>query len=230
MLVEAAVETIDSARRAVAEGAGRLELCADLPRQGVTPSAGFIRTVRAMLEVPLHVLVRPRPGSFAYSPDELALMLADIAECRRAGVDGVVIGALTPERTIDREQTARLLAAARPLAVTFHRAVDLVPDPAAAVTTLVELGVERVLTSGGGRTAADGCRDLARLQQAFGGVITLMAGGGIRGANAQSIISATGVRELHVGVPADAETGRVRAVVAALRGMPSAAGHRAETP
>jgi copper homeostasis protein len=230
MLVEAAVETIDAARRAVAEGAGRLELCADLPRDGVTPSAGFIRTARAMLEVPLHVLVRPRPGDFVYGPDELGVMLADIAECRRAGVDGVVIGAMTSAQTIDREQTARLLAAARPLAVTFHRAIDLAQDPAAALTTLVELGVERVLTSGGGRTAADGSRSLARLQQVFGGVITLMAGGGVRSTNAQFIVSTTGVRELHVGVPADAEAGRVRAVVAALFGMPSAASRRAETP
>lgn len=229
MLVEAAVETIDAARRAVAEGAGRLELCADLPRDGVTPSAGFIRTVRAVLDVPLHVLVRPRPGSFEYSPDELRLMLADIAECRRAGVDGVVVGALTPEGTIDREHTARLLAAARPLAVTFHRAIDLVPDPAAAVTTLVELGVERVLTSGGGRTAVDGCRDLARLQRAFGGVITLMAGGGVRAGNVRAIVGTSGVREVHVGVPADAEAGRVGAVVEALRDLPSG-GRRTETP
>lgn len=229
MLVEAAVETLDAARRAVAEGAGRLELCADLPREGVTPSAGFIRTVRTQVELPLHVLVRPRPGDFVYSADELAVMLADIAECRRAGVDGVVIGALTPGRTIDREQTARLLRAARPLAVTFHRAIDLVPDPAAAVTTLVELGIERALTSGGGRTAVDGTPTLARLQQAFGGVITLMAGGGVRGGNARTIVATSGVPEVHVGVPADAEAGRVGAVVAALHDLPSGR-RRPETP
>ncbi len=219
MLVEAAVETVVAARSAVAEGADRLELCADLPRDGVTPSAGFIRTVRAQLEVPLHVLIRSRPGDFVYGDEEMAVMLADIAECRRAGVDGVVIGALTPTGTMAREQTARLIAAARPLAVTFHRAIDRTPDPAATLTTLVELGVERVLTAGGGPAAADGAPNLARLQQAFGGVITLMAGGGVRSTNVRAIVATSGVREVHVGVPADAEAGRVGAVVAALRAL-----------
>ncbi len=230
MLVEAAVETLDAARRAVAEGADRLELCADLPRDGVTPSAGFIRTVRALVGQSLHVLIRPRPGDFVYSAGELGVMLADIAECRRAGVDGVVIGALLPGHTIDRSQTARLIEAARPLAVTFHRAVDLTPDPAAALTTLVELGIERVLTSGGGRDAVDGCHSLARLQSVFGGVITLMAGGGVRGTNARAIVTTSGVQEVHVGVAAGAESGRVGAVVTALRSLGPAHGLGPETP
>lgn len=221
--VEVAVETIAAARCAVAEGADRLELCADLPRAGVTPSAGFIRTVRGLVELPLHVLIRPRPGDFVYRPEELTAMLADIAECRRAGVDGVVIGVLSAGGLVDREQTARLLDAARPLAVTFHRAIDQTPDPAATLTTLLELGVERVLSSGGRETALEGSRCLARLQRSFGAAITLMAGGGVRGAHVARLVAASGVREVHVGLPADAEPDRVRAVVAALRGPGSGA-------
>jgi copper homeostasis protein len=229
VLVEAAVETVAAARRAVLEGAGRLELCADLPRDGVTPSAGLIRTVRALVEVPLHVLIRPRPGDFTYDAPELAVMLADIAECRRAGVDGVVIGALTAEHRVDREQTARLVEAARPLSVTFHRAVDRTEDLAGAVTTLLELGVERILTAGGMDTARAGAPELARLQRSFGHGITIMAGGRVRGDNVSAIVAAGRVEEVHVGLPGNGEPGRIAAVVAALAGA-AAGGHRPETP
>jgi len=229
VLVEAAVETVAAARRAVLEGAGRLELCADLPRDGVTPSAGFIRTVRALVDAPLHVLIRPRPGDFSYDAAEVAVMLADIAECRRAGVDGVAIGALTPEHQVDRELTERLAEAARPLAVTFHRAVDHTVDLAGAVTTLLELGVERVLTAGGPGTAQAGATELARLQRSFGQGITIMAGGRVRGDNAAGIVAATGVREVHVGLPGDGEPGRIAGVVAALAGG-AGGGLRPETP
>lgn len=217
VLVEAAVETVADARRAVAEGAGRLELCADLARDGVTPSAGLIRVVRAQVELPVHVLIRPRPGDFVYGRDELTVMLADIAECRRAGVDGVVIGALTREGQIDRDLTAALAQAARPLAVTFHRAVDRTVDPAAALTTLVELGIERVLTAGGAASAAAGAGMLARWQQAFGGAITLLVGGQVRAENVAGIVATSGVGEVHVGMPAGAELERVARVVEVLR-------------
>lgn len=218
VLVEAAVESVAAAQRAVAEGAGRLELCADLARDGTTPSAGLIRLVRARVEVPLHVLIRPRPGDFVYDRDESAVMLADIAECRRAGVDGVVIGALTREGTVDRTLTAALAIAARPLTVTFHRAVDRTPDIAAALTTLVELGIERVLTSGGAPSAAAGTPVLARLELAFGGAIGLLAGGKVRAENVAGVLTGSGVREVHVGMPDGAEPGRVRGVVEVLRG------------
>lgn len=218
VLVEAAVESVAAAQRAVAEGASRLELCADLARDGVTPSAGLIRVARARLEVALHVLIRPRPGDFVYDRDELAVMLADIAECRRAGADGVVIGALTREGTLDRAITAALVQAARPLAVTFHRAVDRAPDLASALTTLVELGIERALTSGGAPSAGAGIHTLARLQQTFGSAITLLAGGHVRAENVAGIVSGSGVREVHVGMPDGAEPGRVNGVVGVLRG------------
>lgn len=218
VLVEAAVESVAAARQAVADGAGRLELCADLARDGTTPSAGLIRLVRARVEIPLHVLIRPRPGDFVYDRDEMAVMLADIAECRRAGVDAVVIGALTREGVVDRVLTAALVSAARPLTVTFHRAVDRTPDIAAALTTLVELGIERVLTSGGAPSAAAGIPVLARLQVAFGGAIGLLAGGQVRAENVASVVAGSGVREVHVGMPDGAEPGRVSRVVEALRG------------
>lgn len=218
VLLEAAVESVRAAHLAVAEGAGRLELCADLARDGITPSAGVIRLVRARVDVPLHVLIRPRPGDFVYGRDETAVMLADIAECRRAGVDGVVIGALTREGLVDPILTRALARAARPLTVTFHRAVDRTPDIAAALTTLVELGIERVLTSGGAPSAAAGIAELARLQLAFGGAIGILAGGQVRADNVARLVAGSGVREVHVGLPDGAEPGRVSGVAAVLRG------------
>jgi len=224
VLVEVAVETVAAARGAVADGAARLELCSGLTSGGLTPSAGLIRVVRSLVELPVYVLIRPRSGDFVYSGDELSAMLADIAECRRAGVDGVVIGALTPEHQINRAQTAALARAARPLAVTFHRAVDHVPDPAVALTTLIELGIERVLTSGSAPTAAEGVSTLARLQRTFGGAITVLAGGQVRAGNVAGIVATSGVREVHVGMPEDAEPGRVGKVVSALRIAPRSMG------
>jgi len=216
ILVEAAVETLDGACTAVAEGAGRLELCADLARGGVTPSAGLLRAVRAAVDQPLFVMIRPRPGDFVYHSGELDIMLADIAEARRAGADGVVFGALTPAGEVDRGATERLIAAARPLPVTFHRAVDQARDLTGALTVLAALGVERVLTSGGAATAEQGLPVLVSLAAAIGRRVRILPGGGIRAGNAGRIARELGATELHVGVPLDAEAGRVAAIAAAL--------------
>jgi len=219
VLVEAAVETLADARLAEVEGAGRLELCADLARDGTTPSAGLIRAVRAAVGIPVHVLIRPRPGDFVYDEAELAVMLADIAECRRAGVDGVVLGVLTEGGEVDRTAMQRLIAAVRPLSVTFHRALDKTADLGTAVVTLVELGVDRLLTSGGARTALEGAATLASLRSRFGGSIAVLAGGKVRPDNAADLVRRSGVQEVHVGVPWGTPPGRVAGVVAALRSL-----------
>lgn len=149
--------------------------------------------------MPVFVLVRPRGGDFVYTEAEIGAMLADIKEAKRAGADGVVIGALARDGTIDHQTSLRLVEAARPLRVTYHRAIDHTPDLGAAVTTLIELGVERVLTSGGGETAAQGIPIIARLVQAFGAQISILAGGGVRPENARRIVVDAGVREVHLG-------------------------------
>ncbi len=198
VLVEACVDSVASARHAAAAGVGRLELCANLVEGGVTPSLGMLATVRERVSIPLHVLIRPRGGDFLYDEDEVAVMLRDIADCRGMGADGVVIGALLAGGAVDRDITRRLIDAARPLAVTFHRAFDLARDDGEALEELVSLGIERVLTSGQARTAEAGIPLLARLVAQAGERITILAGGGIDESNAARIVRETGAREIHV--------------------------------
>jgi len=198
VLVEACVDSLASARQATAGGAGRIELCANLIEGGVTPSLGMLAMIREQISVPVHVLIRPRGGDFLYDEDEMAVMLRDIAGCRAIGADGVVIGTLSPGGTIDGATTRRLVEAARPLAVTFHRAFDLAREPRAALEELVALGIERVLTSGQARTAEAGIPALARLVSQAGGRITILAGGGVDESNAARIVRVTGVREIHI--------------------------------
>ncbi len=216
MLIEAAVETLDDAIRAVAEGAGRLEVCADLARGGTTPGPGMLRVIRAAVDVPLMVMIRPRPGPFRFSAGECEAMLADIAHGMRAGADGMVIGVLSASGTVDEEWTRRLVEAARPLPVTFHRAFDRTPDLEASLELLASLGVSRVLTSGGAATALEGRDRLRRLRERGGSRIGVLPGGGIRATNAAAIALATGATELHVGFPMDTPPGRIAEAVAAL--------------
>ncbi len=198
VLVEACVDSARSARHAVAGGARRLELCANLVEGGTTPSSGLMAVVREETAIPVHVLIRPRGGDFLYETDEIAVMLADIAEAKRIGMAGVAIGALTPEGRIDERVTGTLVDAARPMAVTFHRAFDLTVGPIEAMEALARLGIERVLTSGQANTALEGIAVLRELVGWSAGGVTVLAGGGIDPANALRIVRETGVRELHL--------------------------------
>jgi copper homeostasis protein len=199
VLVEASVTTVGSALAGESAGAGRLELCANLVEGGVTPSIGMLMGVRERVRLPLFVLIRPRGGDFLYDGDEREVMLRDIAEAGDRGADGVVIGALDPEGGVDEALTRRLAEAARPMAVTFHRAFDLVRDPARGLETLIGLGVERLLTSGQAPSALLGSEAIAALVAQGAGRITIMPGGGINEANAARIVRETGAREIHVG-------------------------------
>ena len=197
VLVEACVDSLASARAAAAAGAGRLELCQNLSEGGTTPSLDLLAEVRERVVLPLHVLLRPR-GDFCYAGDEIAGLLRDIAAARRLGADGVVLGALTSDRRVNADATRRLRDAARPLRVTFHRAFDQTRDPFEALDTLLELGIERLLTSGQAATADAGIPLLKELVTRGAGRITILAGGGIRERNAKWIVAATGVQELHL--------------------------------
>ena len=207
MLVEACVDTPLSARRAVAGGARRLELCANLVEGGTTPSPGLMGVVREEIGIPVHVLIRPRGGDFLYTTDEIAVMLADIAEARRSGMEGVVIGALTPDGKVDERSTRTLVEAARPLAVTFHRAFDLADHPMAAMEALERLGIERLLTAGQANTALEGIPVLRELVKSSAGRVTVLAGGGITETNALRIVRETGVTEIHLRGGASEESG-----------------------
>jgi len=211
VLVEACVDTAVSAGRALAGGAGRLELCDNLVEGGTTPSPGMLAVVRERSPIPVHAMIRPRGGDFLYSGDEIAVMLADIAAAERLRADGVVFGALTVEGQVDRELIARLLDAARPMTVVFHRAFDLARDPLEALDALIELEVDRVLTSGHAPTAEEGIPVIRELVRRAEGRIVILAGGGITGTNAARIIRETGVREVHLrGSRAEASPMRFR--------------------
>jgi copper homeostasis protein len=198
VLVEACVDSVASALAAERGGAGRLELCDNLFDGGTTPSAGMISAVKAATRIPVFVIVRPRGGGFVYTADELHVMRLDIEAARMLGADGVVIGALTRDGRVETAQIEPLLAAAGTLPVTFHRAFDLVPNQEQALEALMQLGIARVLTSGGSATALEGVERIAALTRRAAGQIAVMAGGGVREETVQEIVHRAGVREVHV--------------------------------
>jgi copper homeostasis protein len=198
VLVEACVDSVESALAAERGGAGRLELCDALFDGGTTPSAGMIAACRDRVSIPLFVIIRPRGGGFVYSESELDVMRRDIIAARGLGADGVVIGAMRPDGSVHEEQTRSLVDVAGDLPVTFHRAFDFAPDLGAALEVLVTAGVGRVLSSGGAPTAREGADALAALVRQAAGRLVVMAGGGVREENVRDIIATTGVREVHV--------------------------------
>lgn len=191
---------VDSAEAAVAAedgGAHRVELCTDLLEGGLTPSHGTIRIARERLRIGIMAMVRPRGGDFCYSDTEFAVMREDLLAARALGANGVVFGILHPDATIDRERTAELIALARPLPVTFHRAFDVTRDPFEALETLIDLGVERVLTSGQEPSALEGLDLIVELVRRSAGRIVVMPGGGITGRNVARIAGVSSASELH---------------------------------
>lgn len=208
-LVEICLDDVEGLGRAEAAGADRVELCADLTVGGLTPSIGTItRALAGVHRVGVQVLVRPRAGGFVYSDEEVEVMLADIAAVRALvpppGVRvGFVLGALTEDGTIAVGSLARLVEASGDAPTTFHRAFDTLADPVQALETLVDLGVNRVLTSGSATTAIEGAPVLQRLVESASGRITVLAAGSIRPANVAEVVRRTGVDEVHLraGVP-----------------------------
>lgn len=197
--LEVCCGSLQSALEAVEGGATRIELCAELPLDGLTPSIETLTLLRRRFpDLLIHVLIRPREGNFVYTPQEIDLMVADTEAAVRAGASAIVSGALTPEGDIDLKATRRLISAAAPLPFTFHRAFDHVRNPLATLAQLQQLGVRRILTSGDAPTAAQGT-DLLRqlIQQAEGSSLIILPGGGINSQNAPAILAATGATELH---------------------------------
>jgi copper homeostasis protein len=196
-LIEICVEGIDGLVAAQSAGADRVELCASLLEGGLTPSLGVIRQALAVAEIPFHVIVRPRGGDFLYSELEYRTMLADVAACRDLSVAGVVVGCLTADGRIDEPRMAALVAAARPLAVTCHRAFDMTRDPREAIEALVRCGVDRVLTSGQHDTAVDGIEVLRQSHATAAGRLKIMACGALDASNIADVLHRSGADELH---------------------------------
>lgn len=210
ILVEAAVESLESALAAERGGADRIELCVNLVDGGTTPEAGLIAAVVERTKLPVFVLIRARAGGFVYSDEEIAAMSRDIALAGSIGIAGIVTGALTSDRSIEAEHTRILVEAAAGLPVTFHRAFDVVANPRDALDQVIDLGVSRVLTSGGATTALEGGDAIAALVDQARNRIAIMAGGGIREHNVRDVIMRTGVREIHTRL---IDEGRMRGLV-----------------
>jgi copper homeostasis protein len=197
ILLEVCIDDEAGLERALAGGAGRLEICARLDLGGTTPAPALLEAAIARAAVPCFAMVRPRGGDFVYAAAEIEALEHDLARVRRLGAHGVVLGALTARREIDRDLTRHLVELARPLPVTFHRAFDEARDLETALETLIELGVERVLTAGGAADAFAGRDRLRALVEQARGRIEILAGGGIRAHNASAILAASGVCEIH---------------------------------
>jgi len=200
IVVEIAVHSVESAIAAQAGGADRVELFSNPIEGGVTPSEGLIAVVREKLIQDLHVMIRPRGGDFHYSDLELAVMVRDVNMAKRLGANGVVLGLVNVDGTVDIHRTRQLVEVSRPLSVTFHRAFDVCCNLENALEDLIGCGVDRVLTSGGEATAIKGSKSIANLVRLAGNRIKIMAGGGIRPANIRQIVQETDAREVHAGL------------------------------
>ncbi|KAL7383668.1 hypothetical protein ABVT39_015593 [Epinephelus coioides] len=197
LLMEVCVDSVESAINAERGGASRLELCSSLLEGGLTPSQGLLHVVKQCVKIPVYVMIRPRGGDFLYSDQEVEVMRKDIELMKSHGADGLVLGALTEDGRVDEELCMELLAAARPLPVTFHRAFDMVHDPTIALETLVSVGFERLLTSGCDNSALEGLPLIKRLIEQAKGRIVVMPGGGITERNLQRILEGSGAQEFH---------------------------------
>ena len=197
-IIEICANSAQSCVEAEMGGASRVELCAGIPEGGTTPSYGEIKTAQALTStIDINVIIRPRGGDFLYTKAEVEAMLLDIELCKQLGVHGVVFGCLTSEGDIDVPLMRRLIEAAKPLSVTCHRAFDVCRDPFAALEQLIELGCDRILTSGQQSTAEKGIPLLKQLVERAGQRIIIMPGCGVREGNIARIEAETGAREFH---------------------------------
>jgi len=202
-LIEICLEDVKSVLAAQEGGADRVELCSDLFEGGLTPSIGTVLTAKKLAQIPINCMIRPRGGDFCYSDLEFQTMLEDVQAFKKAGVNGIVFGILTPEGDVDMERSRRIIELARPLSVTFHRAFDMTRDPYKALEDLIFLGVDRVLTSGQETSVTEGADLLADLVKKAGDRIIVMPGCGINERNFSKIRDRIKAKEYHVHLPSE---------------------------
>ena len=188
---------IESCMIAQAAGANRIELCDNPGDGGTTASYGFIKAARKALQIDLYPIIRPRGGDFLYSDEEFEMMQTDIQLCKETGCDGVVIGMLNKDGSIDKKRCSKLAALAYPLGVTFHRAFERCSNPFEALEDIIEIGCERILTSGQQPTASEGAGFINELVRQADERIIIMPGSGVRSNNIIDIAKQTGAVEFH---------------------------------
>lgn len=197
MKIEIVVYNIESALRAQEGGADRIELCDTPGEGGTTPSYGTIQLVRENVNIDVFVMIRPRGGDFLYSNYEFHSMKRDILQCQKLSTDGVVLGILNGDGTIDKKRCHELIKLARPLKVTCHRAFDMTRDPFEALEDCIEVGFDRILTSGQQPQALKGVGLIRELIKKANGRISIMPGSGVNENTVTEIVSKTGVGEIH---------------------------------
>lgn len=188
---------LESCRIAQAQGASRIELCVNPGDGGTTPSYGYIKAARKLLQIELYCMIRPRGGDFFYSEAEFEVMKDDIKNAKNLGCDGVVIGMLHRDGSIAKDECKQLVELAYPLGVTFQRAFDRVKDPFAALEEVIETGCERLLTSGLVPSCFHGAKLISNLNAQANGRISIMPGSGLRSSNVLDVARITGATEFH---------------------------------
>lgn len=196
VLLEACLDSLALAQAAERGGAERIELCDRLDVGGTTPSRALIEQVVAAVKIPVFPIIRVRGGDFFHTDAEVEQMKRDVEMAARAGAAGIVLGILKPDRTIDTRRTRAVMEVAPQLPATFHLAFDVAPIRLDALRAVNEIGIARILTRGGGKTALDGVEGLRRLVESAGS-IRIMAGGSVREDNAEAIVRGSGVMEIH---------------------------------
>ena len=224
-LLEVCCGNPGSVDAAVAGGARRIELCASLELDGLTPPVSWLREAKAKYPaLRIHILIRSRAGDFVYTPEEVDTMVLQTEEAQKAGADGIVIGALTPAGDIDLPAMERLVSAAGNASITFHRAFDVCRAPFEALEQIIGLGCDRILTSGQEATAEAGAARLGELQRRARGRIGILPGGGVTPGNAARILAATGCAEIHASASVTrdgkkvTDAGRVAEILRAING------------
>ncbi len=197
MLLEICVFNTATAIAAEKAGADRIELCENYANGGTTPSYGYLKNVREKIGIPVFPMIRPRGGDYFHSSDEIDIIRKDILLCKELGFEGVVFGLLNQDGSIDKENTARLVEAAYPLEVTFHRAFDRCIHPFEALETLIACGCNRILTSGQEPRVTEGLQMVKQLVEKADGRIIIMPGSGLNSSNVATIIATAGVTEVH---------------------------------
>lgn len=205
MLLEIACFSLESCHNAQFAGADRIEFCRNYEEGGLTPAPDDILKLKFESKIPIHVIIRPRPGNFVYDSSELKQMKRDISYCRNNGIDGVVFGILKTNGKVDEEACKELLRAANPMSCTFHRAIDDCADIFESVEALITLGFDSVLSSGGKTKAPEGKEVLKKLQDRFGRKINIIAGGALRSENIKDIFETSGCRHFHSSALIDGE-------------------------
>lgn len=200
-LIEICLESVESVIAAEKGGADRVELCSDLFEGGLTPTIGTVKTALKKSNIKINVMIRPRGGDFCYSDEEFEVMLEDVRALKDTGINGIVFGILTPEGDVDIVRSKELIELARPLPVTFHRAFDMTRDPYKSLEDLINLGVDRVLTSGQEATVPEGADLLEELVKIAGDRIIVMPGCGITERNFPKLQEKIKAKEYHIYLP-----------------------------